>query len=271
MKVIFAAICAVSFFLVSTPSSAFVPPVNDPGFWHGKKKLKNHKRHWKAKKKKRLSRYYRTKKTHRRASYRIFTPIPVQQEVFLPDIMEGFKQFLTGLAFPGTTMKLQGLDTSIGNLHPAFQQRLTKTLQMAKLEGIEAHPFSAFRQPGLGIGGFKNKFLSCHSYGLAVDVFGIGKPGSKTAKRFHQIAALNGVYGVYGPSHRSEFNHFQATSQRACGAVPELRRTITASGPSDKDKMWAVGTKLIEGKAYAYRVKHKRHRHAKLSRKHKSG
>ena len=59
--------------------------------------------------------------------------------------------------------------------------------------------FSAYRPPAFGIGAFSDKFNSLHSYGLAVDVHGIGRPGSPEAQLWHEIAARNGVICPYGP------------------------------------------------------------------------
>jgi hypothetical protein len=42
--------------------------------------------------------------------------------------------------------------------------------------------FSAYRPPAFGVGGFSDKFNSLHTYGLAVDMRGIGTPGSAEAE-----------------------------------------------------------------------------------------
>jgi hypothetical protein len=39
----------------------------------------------------------------------------------------------------------------------------------------------AYRPPAFGVGGFSDKFNSLHTYGLAVDMRGIGRPGSRSA------------------------------------------------------------------------------------------
>ena len=49
--------------------------------------------------------------------------------------------------------------------------------------------FSAYRPPAFGVGGFSDKFNSLHTYGLAVDMQGIGRPGSPEAVAAEQEAA----------------------------------------------------------------------------------
>src|SRR4051812_8752480 len=87
--------------------------------------------------------------------------------------------------------------------------------------------------------------MSLHSYGLAVDVEGIGGPGSATAVVWHRIAAENHVSCPYGAHHRSEWNHCQALSLKAVAADNPLRATVTAGGPKNIDEMFDAGASVI--------------------------
>jgi hypothetical protein len=115
--------------------------------------------------------------------------------------------------------------------------------------------FSAYRPPAFGVGGFADKFNSLHSYGLAVDLTGIGSPGSRQSKLWHRIAARHGVICPYGPSNRVEWNHCQPTRVKMVVRGNPLRRTITARGPIDLEVMWRVAGRVIGGvKGAAERV-----------------
>jgi hypothetical protein len=97
-------------------------------------------------------------------------------------------------------MTLQGTDLAIGRLHPEFVVRVANAIREARNAGLPtARVFSAYRPPAFGVGGFSDKFKSLHSYGLAVDMGGIGAPGSSEAQLWHQIAARNGIVCPYGP------------------------------------------------------------------------
>ena len=90
-------------------------------------------------------------------------------------------------------MTLQGVELAIRRLHPEFVIRLASAIREARSAGLSsAGVFSAYRPPAFGIGAFSDKFNSLHSYGLAVDVHGIGRPGSPEAQLWHEIAARNG-------------------------------------------------------------------------------
>ena len=142
-------------------------------------------------------------------------------------------------------MSLQGMEKSLGWLEPKFRENLAKAIYQARQEGFDKiGVFSAYRQPNMGVGGYSDKFVSCHSYGLAVDMANIGAPGSKQAIRWHQIAKQNGIYGVYGPHNGAEWNHMQAVPQKGCGDYAGLRKTITGAGPKDPEKMWAAAKSL---------------------------
>lgn len=161
-----------------------------------------------------------------------------------PDL-SGFNPlgYLVETAMPGDTMTRQTPEVAIGRLHSTFAQNLANAIRQARAEGINVSAYSAYRPPGFGVGGYKDKFNSLHSYGLAVDVAGIGRPGSATAKRWYDIAIANGIFNPYGPNNGKEWNHFQGVPEKGrqfLAAHPELRDTITANGPIDLEKMWAA-------------------------------
>jgi hypothetical protein len=89
------------------------------------------------------------------------------------------RAYLIETASPGYTMTLQGAELAIGRLHPEFAVRLENAIREARSAGLpSAGIFSAYRPPAFGVGGFSDKFNSLHTYGLAVDMRGIGNPGS---------------------------------------------------------------------------------------------
>ena len=133
------------------------------------------------------------------------------------NIIDGFRRFLeqTSQFIQGHTMTLQGMETSLGWLEPEFRKKLAKAIYQARQEGFDKiGVFSAYRKPNLGVGGYSDKYMSCHSYGLAADMANIGSPGSKQAIRWHQIAKENGIYGPYGPYNGAEWNHMQAVPHK---------------------------------------------------------
>ena len=151
--------------------------------------------------------------------------------------VEEAKAYLVETAMPGYTMMRQGVSISIDRLHPAFAVKLAEAVKRARAEGMTyAGIFSAYRPPAFGVGGFRDKFDSLHSYGLATDITGIGRPGSASARRWHQIVVDVGLYLPYGPGNRAEFNHTQFIPAKV--APKELRETITAEGPTDLREMW---------------------------------
>jgi hypothetical protein len=162
------------------------------------------------------------------------------------------RAYLIETASPGYTMTLQGPELAIGRLHPEFAVRLEHAIREARSAGLSsAGVFSAYRPPAFGVGGFSDKFNSLHTYGLAVDMRGIGNPGSPEAQLWHQIAAKNGVVCPYGPRARTEWNHCQPTSVRIILAENPLRDTVSSAGPFDLETMFEAGNSLIEDKASA--------------------
>jgi hypothetical protein len=169
----------------------------------------------------------------------------------LAEIAEA-RAYLVETASPGYTMTLQGPEVAIGRLHPEFAVRLEHAIREARSAGLpSASVFSAYRPPAFGVGGFSNKFNSLHTYGLAVDMRGIGTPGSAEAELWHHIAAKNGVVCPYGPRDRAEWNHCQPTSVKMIVAQNPLRETVTSAGPYDLDSMFEAGNAMIEDMASA--------------------
>jgi hypothetical protein len=162
------------------------------------------------------------------------------------------RAYLIETASPGFTMTLQGAELAIGRLHPEFVVRLANAIREARSAGMPfAGVFSAYRPPAFGVGGFSDKFNSLHTYGLAVDMHGIGRPGSSEAQLWHETAARNGVVCPYGPRDRAEWNHCQPTSVKIIVAENPLRETVKAAGPSDLESMFEAGNTIIADMASA--------------------
>jgi hypothetical protein len=156
------------------------------------------------------------------------------------------RAYLIATATPGYTMTRQGSALAIGRLHPAFAKQLAAAIAEARAAGLPlAGIFSAYRPPAFGVGGFIDKFLSLHTYGLAVDVTGIGAPGTPAALLWHEIAARHGVVCPYGPHNSVEWNHCQPTQVKMVLPQSPLRETVTADGPIVLDDMFEVGDSLI--------------------------
>jgi hypothetical protein len=169
-----------------------------------------------------------------------------------PDEIAQARAYLVETASPGYTMTLQGPEVAIGRLHPEFAVRLEHAIREARSAGLPfASIFSAYRPPAFGVGGFSDKFNSLHTYGLAVDMRGIGAPGSAEAQLWHDIAAKNGVVCPYGPRDRAEWNHCQPTSNKMVTRDNPLRETVSSAGPLDLESMFEVGNVMIEDMASA--------------------
>jgi hypothetical protein len=163
-----------------------------------------------------------------------------------PDETARARAYLIETATPGYTMTRQGPERAIGWLHPEFVKRLAAAIAEARGAGLPfAGIFSAYRPPVFGVGGFADKFHSLHTYGLAVDVTGIGAPGTPSALLWHEIAARNGVICPYGPYNLLEWNHCQPTWVKIILADNPLRETVTADGPISLEDMFEVGYSLI--------------------------
>ena len=156
------------------------------------------------------------------------------------------RAYLIETATPGYTMTRQGPERAIGRLHPEFVSRLAAAIAEARGAGLPfAGIFSAYRPPAFGVGGFADKFHSLHTYGLAVDVTGIGAPGTASALLWHEIAARHGVICPYGPYNPMEWNHCQPTWVKIILPENPLRETVTADGPISLEGMFEVGYSLI--------------------------
>ena len=156
------------------------------------------------------------------------------------------RAYLIETASPGYTMTLQTPEVAIGRLNPEFAVRLASAIREARSAGLSfAGVFSAYRPPAFGVGGFSDKLNSLHTYGLAVDMHGIGSPGSSEAQLWHQIAAKNGVVCPYGPRNRAEWNHCQPTTVKIILADNPLRETVTPKGPINLQGMFEVGDSVI--------------------------
>ena len=162
------------------------------------------------------------------------------------------RAYLIATASPGYTMTRQGPERAIGRLHPAFVHRLAAAIAEARAAGLSSTGiFSAYRPPAFGVGGFLDKFHSLHTYGLAVDITGIGAPGTPSALLWHEIAARHGVICPYGPHNPVEWNHCQPTQVKIIVSENPLRETVTADGPIDLEGMFEVGYSLIAASSSA--------------------
>ncbi len=155
-------------------------------------------------------------------------------------------RYLLETARPGATMIRQGPELAIERLHPEFAKRLATAIKQARDSGLsEAGVFSAYRPPAFGVGGFSDKYYSLHAYGLAVDMYGIGRPGSDEALHWHKIAAANGIVCPYGYQNRLEWNHCQPTHLESVREKNPLRYTITGAGPTNLQLMFHNANSFI--------------------------
>jgi hypothetical protein len=174
----------------------------------------------------------------------------IPKEVIVRREVDAARRYLLRIACPGNTMSRQGADLAIARLHPVFVVRLAAAVKQARREGLPgACPFSTYRPPAFGVGGYRNKYDSMHAYGLAVDMQGIGRPGSAQALIWWRVVHENGLYLPYGPYNRAEWNHTQLLHQKGRQFVEShpVRRTITAYGPVNLMAMWmAVGVDMLK-------------------------
>jgi hypothetical protein len=179
----------------------------------------------------------------------IVAPDVANPDLARPDIV-GERAYLIKTATPGGTMVRQGPAVAIGRLHPEFVMRLAAAIREARTSGLsDAGVFSAYRPPAYGVGGFKNKFNSLHAYGLAVDMHGIGAPGSAQARLWTRIAAKHGVACPYGVNNPAEWNHCQPTRIKMVRSDSPLVKTIAPQGPINPVSMFEAGQQLIESVA----------------------
>jgi hypothetical protein len=157
------------------------------------------------------------------------------------------RAYLLQTAYPSYTMAKQGPEFAINRLHPEFAIRLAGAVHEARDAGLSsAGVYSAYRPPAFGVGGFSDKFNSLHAYGLAVDMYGIGRSGSAEARHWHEVAARHGVICPYGAYHKTEWNHCQPTALKKIWTGSPLRETITANGPVSLEAMFGAGGSLVE-------------------------
>jgi hypothetical protein len=155
--------------------------------------------------------------------------------------------YLIETATPGATMTRQGRELALGRLHPEFARRLAGAIREARQAGLaSAGVFSAYRPPAFGIGGFSDKFNSLHTYGLAVDMSGIGGAGTGDAKLWYEVAARHGIICPYGFESRTEWNHCQPTRVKIIPPTNPLRDTVTAEGPVSLESMFEAGNSVID-------------------------
>jgi hypothetical protein len=165
------------------------------------------------------------------------------------EMLSADRKYLIDTATLGSTMVRQGPELAIGRLHPEFVRRLAAAIHEARQGGLPSVGiFSAYRPPAFGVGGFSDKFNSLHTYGLAVDMSGIGGPGSADARLWYEIAARHGVTCPYGFENRVEWNHCQPTRIKIVLRQNPLRDTVTANGPIDLDSMFEAGNSLIQSR-----------------------
>lgn len=170
----------------------------------------------------------------------VVTPDPF---VFVRNPVVEAREYVQTTSVPSYSMFLQGRPVALACLNPDFVVRLADTIKEARKDGIQASVSSACRPPILGIGGMRNKAESMHAVGMAVDMAGIGPPGSGTAQRFYQIAAKHGIIRPYSTA--IEWNHLQPTDIKVVSQVPKLKPFVSPYGPTDLSKLWAIEAAVI--------------------------
>jgi hypothetical protein len=183
-------------------------------------------------------------------------PLPKELDEQIPKDMlvrqqvDAARRYLIRIACAGRTMSRQGGDLAVGRLHPIFAVRLAAAIKQARREGLPGVcPFSTYRPPAFGVGGYSNKYDSMHAYGLAADMQGIGRPGSTQALIWWRVVHENGLYLPYGPYNHAEWNHTQLLHQKGRQFVEShpVRRTITGYGPISLMAMWtAAGVDMLK-------------------------
>lgn len=166
--------------------------------------------------------------------------------------LKAARAYLVKTATPGGTMTRDGVANNIAKLHPVFVLRSAKAIAEARKSGLpSAGLYSAYRAPAWGVGGFKDKANSLHSAGLAGDWAGVGRPGSKEAKLWSEIAGRHLLFNPYGWRHRKEWNHWQVVTIKLVAKDAPLRKTIGPKGPIVLERMWQVAETLIRNVPWA--------------------
>jgi len=175
-------------------------------------------------------------------------PVEATEAVCAAPDLERDHAYLIETARPGATMLRQGMAVAVARLHPVFVRRLAGAISEARDAGLSsAGIFSAYRPPAFGVGRFSDKFNSLHTYGLAVDMLGVGRPGSSEARLWYDIAARHGIVCPYGAGSRREWNHCQPTRVKSIVAGDPLRGTVSPQGPIELETMFAMGDALVNG------------------------
>lgn len=179
------------------------------------------------------------------------------------------RAYLVKTATPGATMTRDGVANNIAKLHPVFVLRAAASVRKARASGLpNAGLYSAYRAPGWGVGGFGDKFNSLHAVGMAGDFHGIGRPGSRDAKKWFEIAHGELLFNPYGWKHRKEHNHYQITLTKLVAKNTPLRATITAKGPIVLERMWQVAETLIRNVPWAGPAQPVRRQYARRRQRH---
>jgi hypothetical protein len=118
------------------------------------------------------------------------------------------RDYIMDTARIGDTMRQQGVREAIDRLHPEFALQLAGAIQDARSRGMDVGVFSAYRAPEMRANpGYAQ--VSAHGMGVAVDMYGVGRPGSALSNEWYAIARDWGLHNPYGPSNGKEWNHYQ--------------------------------------------------------------
>jgi hypothetical protein len=160
--------------------------------------------------------------------------------------VDAARAYIAETSTPGYTMQRQTVAVAVSCLHPRFAVALAAAIIEARASELpDAGVYSACRPPVLGVGGFSDKHASLHAYGLAVDMIGIGRPGSTESERWAHIAGRHGLVNPYGHKHSKEWNHWQASPIVGVRKSQPLRQTITKNGPIELENTWKVAQTLL--------------------------
>lgn len=163
-----------------------------------------------------------------------------------------------------------GKELAVESLHPRFAIPLANAIRTARAQGMDVGVFSCLRPTKYGVGGFRDKGVSCHTYAMACDLYGVNDNYPKWVR----IAKAAGLYRPFNTSW--ERNHWQGVPDKTCS---ELRPTVTASGPKSLTHMWKVAERMFdrihsrpsidEGGGKKRYAKHHKTRYAHRYRKHR--
>jgi hypothetical protein len=143
---------------------------------------------------------------------------------------------------------------TISNLNPDFATKLAASIREARNAGLNVGIASGFRPPDTlknqgrtgPAASFDAAGNSLHTYGMAVDVDGIGQPGSDTAQKWYDIATRNGIYNPYGVGNASEWNHYQALPYKNLSGS-DRDQLFAAYSSGDQNSVWKLGSNLMQG------------------------